>query len=528
MGVLLRVVVQDPTGEELVPGKPRLRVVREHSFGGVVDTRARPPKFVGPSLRPQVWHCGEAQESVLLDDRSEPSRHLVYGAMGGGKTELLAMWAWLQIIALTGTALNVGLTAPTEKRATILRDAMIRRAPAAWFRGGSVAKGWSERRGQFRFANGIRADVVSTHVSSQAEGSRMQGRSWGGGVGSDEIQDCLETDADSEIESRGRDAPRGIFRRLATCTPKISAEWRAFSGAKRSVPKIWALHHITGFQNPFTALEYLEQQRHALDEREYRRRVLGEEVPPERAVYPAFDRSSNVRPIPLGAVDITQRLANGFAMFGGNDPGSYRDVTELVRKYRYKERNTEGRLVDAEGYWVTGEVTTQDGFEQHVLAVKRFVQDRFNLQHDDDPDTGKLLVRCEPWSNSGTDALTHPEFLRIWKRHGIHAVSAAFRNGTGENARVPLEAGVEMMNRLLCNAAGERRLFIACDDTGKPCAPKLVEAFQSFERDAAYKAKGDKRHKEHDLSDWPMALTLALWPYEKLGPTGVRSVGAIY
>ena len=507
MGVLLRVVVQDPTGEELVPGKPRLRVVREHSFGGVVDTRARPPKFVGPSLRPQVWHCGEAQERVLLDDRPKPSRHLVYGAMGGGKTELLAMWAWLQIIALTGTALNVGLTAPTEKRATILRDAMIRRAPASWFRGGSVAKGWSERRGQFRFANGIRADVLSTHVSSEAEGSRLQGRSWGGGVGSDEIQDGL--DADAEIESRGRDASRGVFRRLATCTPKMAPEWREFSDARKATPDVWALHHLTGFENPFTWPEYLEEQRRTLSQREYERRVLGRDLPPERAVYPTWSRDENLRPVPaIGARDVTREVLRdygpNYSLLVGHDPGNHYNVSILLKAYRLAGQKLHS-------WWVVGEITSEDSTtEGHVADLLKRLG-AMNIGRDE------VLVRADPYTDTGTERKPDRSVYTIFKQAGIDIRPAAYsasRTSVGPGV-IHKDARIEMVVSLLCSAAGTRRLFVACDDRKQPVAPKLVEALETEERDEAYRAETARKRKGEDRSHWPAALGYALWTMER-------------
>ena len=518
MGVILRVVVQDEvSGDELVAGKPKLRVIRETTHGGMVDTHARPPRYVGPSRKPQVWHCGEAQEPLILHAAGEPLRLLVYGAMGAGKTEILAMWAWLQVLALIGTGLQVGLTAPTQERTVLIRDAMVRRAPESWYRGGTLAKGWSERRQIFRFANGVTAKLVSTKLNSSIEGSRIQGYNWAA-CGSDELQDSVH--ADSDIEARGRAAPGGRYKRLGTCTPKDSADWRAFSEGVRAIP-LWGLRTIAGLSNPFVPRDWWDQLRQTMSLRDYQRKAEGLDPGPERAVYTSYLREHNIRPIPrIGATDITLRVVTE-SMLLGNDPGSYRDVTILLRCLRLGKS-------DVRHWWAVGEVTTEgQTFEAHVLAVKALLQSAFNMQHDDDPESLRGLVRCEPYGDS--EARPDHYFYKAWRAEGFRVTSAAFRNGEGKNARVPLEAGVEMINRLLCNAAGVRRLFIDCDEHGKPACPKLAEALQSFERDAAYKAKGDKRHKEHDLSDWPMALTLALWPYERLKDgDGIRRAGAIY
>lgn len=436
--------------------------------------------------------------------------------MGAGKTEVLSMWAWLQIIALTGTGLQVGLTAPTQERTDMIRTAMVARAPESWYRGGAFKKGWSERKQVFRFANRISAKLVSTKINSAAEGSRIQGYNWGA-CGSDEMQDSIH--ADGDIEARGRAAPNGKYKRLATCTPKEDAGWRTYTDTIRGIP-LWGIRNITGKSNPFVPASWWDQLKQTLSLREYLRKAEGLDPGPENAVYPAFSRTENLRPVPLiGARDITSTVVLNFAALVGNDPGSYRDVSIILRAYRV------GNAAKP-SWWAIGEVTTEGtSFEDHILRVKEYLQSR-GMQVDDDPDSGKALVRCEPYG----DSETRPDhyFYRAWKAEGFRVASAAFRNGEGKNARVPLEAGVEMVNRLLCNAAGQRRLFIDCNEHGRPACPRLAEALQNFQRDAAYKAKGNKRDKKHDLSDWPMALTLALWPYERLKDgDGIRRVGGL-
>lgn len=506
MGVVLRVVVQDPAGEELVPGKPRLRVVREHVFGGRLDTRARPPRFVGPALHPRIWYCGEAQERVLLCYRQpKPSRHLVYGAMGGGKTVLLAMWTWLQVIALTGTSLQIGLTAPTEKRATILRDAIVRRAPAHWFSGGSVSSGWSERRGQFRFANGIVASVVSTHVSSEAEGSRLQGHSWAV-CGSDEIQDSLGSD--SEIESRGRSAQFGYYHRLATCTPKMSPDWRTYSDARRSTPDVWSLHHITGFENPFTWPEYLEQQRQTLDPREYQRRVLGRDLPPARAVYHTWSRDENLRPVPvIGARDVTREVLRDYGpnyeVLIGHDPGNHYNVSVLLKAYRIH-----GEALHS--WWVVGEVTSESSTtEGHLVDLGRALAEWGY--------PGVALVRADPYTDTGTERKPDKTVYTQFKNAGFDIRPAAYsasKTSVGPGV-IHKDARIEMMVGLLCSASGRRRLFIACDDHRRAAAPRLVAALESEERDEAYKAETARKRKGEDMSHWPAATGYALWALER-------------
>ena len=521
-GIRIYIVEQDlKHGIEAIPGTAPVRATDVHYYGAMVDTLTR--EVVGDSERPFTWYATPEQYRLLLHEDPLPKNLLVYGAMGAGKTTGgLAPWLVMRSIELIGLGeFEGGATAPTRDRTALIIHALREHTRRNWYT-------YWKKEGLLSFRWGVSIRLVTTTPRSAELGNPIQGWNWAF-AGSDELQDSIK--ANGDIKARGRRAPGGIYKRLNTATAKDTNEWRKFKDGIGANPKQWHIARLEGPKNPFVYPSHWEEMKLELSERDYIRKVLAMDVGAERAVYPAFDRALNIRPIPLGAVNITPNLyPAGFAFIGGNDPGSYRDVLELVQKYRYKERNAEGRLVDAEGWWAVGEHTTEGvSFDTHTAKALTYLQDRFNVQHLDDPDSPRVIVRCEPWTDGNSAGLTHQEFMRTWKRAGIHAVSAAFKDGTGKNVRMNLDAGVEMVNRLLCNAAGQRRLFIACDDAGKPACPKLAEALQSFERDAAYKAKGDKRHKEHDLSDWPMALTLALWPYERLkDPGGVRSVGAVY
>src|SRR5690606_34881142 len=128
----------------------------------------------------------------------------------------------------------------------------------------------------------------------------------------------------------------------------------------------------------------------------------------------------------------------------------------------------------------TTESTTID---QHIAGFKAHLQDTWQLQLPD-PDEPKVLVRADPYSDSSEE---HPDrgVYTAWKLAGFKALSAAY-NAKGEGkGRVPKEARIEMVCRLLCNAAGERRLFVACDEHRQPAAPRLVAALELSERDEA-------------------------------------------
>src|SRR5262249_21171684 len=132
MGVVLRVVVPDDAGKLLVGDRP-LRVVREHAFGGLVDTTPGRAAIIGPSPSPEVWHCSTDQEKILLHDEAARPAQLVYGSEGSGKTRALAMWHFLcGVLPHIGEGRQGGQTAPTEDRLESMLAEMRALYPGRW------------------------------------------------------------------------------------------------------------------------------------------------------------------------------------------------------------------------------------------------------------------------------------------------------------------------------------------------------------------------------------------------------------
>ncbi len=501
----LVVVEQDPAGQELIFGKPRLRVLRRHHFGGLLDRQVG--RIVGPALGPAVQlFCSPEQEQLILHEDAAHPRLLAYGAEGSGKTIALACWIIIRAIELTGTGLQIGATAPTTRRSKRLVRALIERMPSDWY-------AWSERDQLFTLANTVTVQVVSTHVQSEAEGSPVQGFGWAC-VANDEIQDSMHADAD--IESRGRDAPDGIYKRLCSCTPKDSSDWRAFVDGKKASP-LWSIRNLTGAGNVFVDPGYWDRLRLSMSDREYQRRALGMDVGPERRTYFAWSREHNLLPRPmLGARDRTAKLTGGYVAVLGHDPGTAQSVTEVMIALEI------GRLT---GWWVIGEITTHETTtDQHIAVVLEWLQER-GWQNADDPDSGRVIVRCDPQGD--TDARTHVSVYRTWQQAGFKCMSAAYTSAAKPKGIIPKAARVDMVNRLLCNAAGERRLFVALNDDGKPAAPMLVKAFESSERDELGRLEVKTKGKT-DWTHWPVSVGYGLWPYERVvSNVGIRSVGAV-
>ncbi|MBE9554153.1 MAG: hypothetical protein IMF05_11875 [Proteobacteria bacterium] len=504
-GIKLRVVVQDPEGVRYVEGSPLLRIVRTHRFGGMVDSRTR--KFCGQSRRPVVWYCSEDQEQLLLHADDLPPRLYAFGSEGAGKTYALAMYSLLRCLDGAGTASCFGATAPTGKRLRNVTGALRLVAPADWYV-------WNEFHHEMRLVWGPTIQCVSTTKRSNEGGSPVQGYTWRLGSASDEIQDSIG--ANDDIETRGRGCKNGRYKRLCTGTEKDSATFRRFRDRLKG-NKLWKFFTLKGRRSPFIFTKFWDDLKATLSVREYRRRVEALPVGPERAVYHAWDRKENIRPLPLGSVDVTSSLIGrgaNFVALGGHDPGQIQDVTLLLKAYRVPRQSHPS-------WFVVDEITTdRTTAEEHGKAVLARLRTKHHLNMPPmrgnepvDPLGPQVHIRVDPYGDN--DSSTDISVYKTLAKMGLSIASAAYsKKGTGRG-RVPKDAGIDMVNRLLGDANGLRRLFILCDDTGAAVAEKLVESIETSERDEHGVAEV-KRKGIFDWSHWVAALRYALWPYERV------------
>jgi hypothetical protein len=523
-GVELRVVQKDPNGRELVAGKPLLRVVNKYRFGGMVDVKAAPAQYVGPSRDPQIWYCSEDQAPLILHGDDLPLGLLVYGSEGAGKTVCLAMWHFLRVLEHIGEGREGGQTAPTEPRLEMVRAEMRRLYRREWYR-------YKASEDLFIFADGdedraTKIRLVSTHKQSEAQGSRVQGFSWSW-AGRDEAQDQVE--AHEDIESRGRAARDGRYKQLATATAKDNPQWRTFRDKLLTSvvanDNLWQKFTLLGRRSPFVPDTFWDAKRGSMSLREYMRRVEAQDVPPELVLYGAWERGDlekpgNLRRIPPGAIDVTaevmSRWGSNITLLAGHDPGTLFDVTILLKAYRLKG-------IPAPVWWVVGEVTTEKTTtEQHVKALLEVARRDWQVNGLDFKgrpmeDGATMLVRADPYSDSGTgDKSPDRSVYTVFRQHGIRIMPAAHIASVDKTkvGRVPKEGRIDMVQTLLCAADGTRRLYVNCDDRREPVAPKLVEAFETCERDAAGKAETQRKDKR-DMSHWPAALGYGLWEIER-------------
>ncbi len=123
-----------------------------------------------------------------------------------------------------------------------------------------------------------------------------------------------------------------------------------------------------------------------------------------------------------------------------------------------------------------------------------------------------MPLNTDAGSANKTDRSVYLQF----KLFGLDMRSSAYTAKGKGSGTISKDARIEVVNRLLCNAAGQSRLMVLADDHGRPCAPKLVEAFEQSQRDHTGRAEMEKKGTNRDRSHWPAALGYAPWTVERL------------
>jgi hypothetical protein len=531
VGIIIKTVVADPNGDELIEGKPRLKVIAQVARGGMADTSATPPRIVGPSHNPRVWYVSEQQATALFHkDRSQLGQ-LIYGSEGAGKTRLLGMWHALMWLSHFGEGREGGQTAPTETRLEFVREEMFQLFPGNWFRYRSADK-------RFVMCDGTRIQLVSTYRQSKAQGSPVQGFNWSW-AGRDEAQDSI--DVHEDIQSRGRSARDGQYWQMATATAKDDSEWRDLRDVLLASGK-WVKRNLSIFRSPFVPANFIADTKASTSAREFLRRfgdpITGEvgDLPPELAVYYGWLRSRNLAHRPRIATDVTAailasyrsycRPGAGFSILCSHDPGAIFNTTEIMRLlvYPYNERDSAGRpttrLVPT--WAVVGELqTSQTTAREHALLLKRKLQDEFGIEYDATqgnpmPSGGKACIFVDPHGKG--EAQTDYQSVYM----AFQGVGLDVFNPAPMVARIQRAARIEMVNRLLSGTTdSDIPRLVVLNDGGVTAAPKLVEAFEELKKSPGDKnPEGARRKDESDKTHAPAALAYGLWPFEQEAFTG--------
>lgn len=519
IGVTLHVVSADETGAKLVEGGRRMRILHTHEYGGILDTKAVPPRILADeeSAAPQVWYCSEDQWRIVQHSDAEPVGKLALGGMGAGKTTAGVIWTYLRWLENLGQKREGGITAPTEKRLRLVLDELFKMFPRTWW-------SFNSEMGLITMCDDTKLRAVSTHRQSESQGSRIQGFNWSWWLG-DEFQDQLREYVN--IQARLRSGKGGRSKRLATVTAKDSPDWRTAKDEMTGTPD-WALYTLLGTNSPFIGEEHWNVMRRSMTERDYRRTVLAEDLPSESRLYHAFDRKQNLRPIPLGARKITSIVLNRKtndrrdALLIGHDPGAAKAGSVWLDAYELPPKIAAqyGFLPNEVLWFVRKELFTHHAtHEQHATQAMALTRNVFGCNIR--PDAERAHVRCQPLGQA--EDKPDLDVMRIWQRVGFNIKFAKYaENGTGKS-QIKKESRIGMLNTLFCDATGRRRLFLECDDHGVPATPLLLAAIETMERDHLGRPEHEEKNVKNDKSDLPAALGYALYFCEKESALALRA-----
>jgi hypothetical protein len=511
IGVTLRVVRAEPIpGAATVEYDSRaLYVVREHFFGGILDTKSDPPRILegdaGVSQNPRVWLCSEDQERAILHGDHETTGLAAIGGMGAGKTTAGVMWLYLRWLEHLGERREGGVIGPTEDRLEVVFKAMFDLFAPNWY-------SYSSGAGVLTFCDGTRVRGVSTYRQSSKQGSRIQAFNWSFLL-ADELQDSI--DEFINAQARLRSGKKGNKKRLATVTAKDDPAWRDLQDKMRT-SEIWTFLTMLGPRSPFIDQEHWAVLRKQTTDRDYRRLVLAEDLPSESRVYNCFDRSVHLRMVPLGARKITSLVigkkigGEGWGVGIGHDPGVAKagsvwfDAYDIPRQAAALLGCPTGEPI----WFARAELFThQDTPEQH--AVKAMAKTREVFGCNIRPGVDRAHVRCQPLGTAEDTPDTST--LATWRRIGFDIRVAKYnKNGDGKT-HIKKNDRITVVNTLF----DKRRLFLECDDRGVCRTPQLLAAIETMERDHMGRAEHEAKNVKHDRSDLPAAAGYWLYPFEK-------------
>lgn len=486
-----------PDGERYVDLGARVRVYRRDSDGQPVPAEWLPWVFggkydrltacyVGPpdlaAVRELKIHSG--QIGVVNAIGSGQRRIVSVGPPGGGKTEGNVTVACL--LALERCNGIGGMVVPVAGAQPILWDKFLNRAAAlGWVDGEPAVK-----RGEVRLKNGTLLQFRSTAKQSRASKSPIAGLDWHWAVPDEEAY--MDDDAMREIEARGR--INADFQMFSSATNEPIHDFQMRLLRYEADPHTTVVRY-SGPDNCFTPIEHWDALKRDWSDEDYRRRILCEDVPLAGRVYPTFDYRESTRPLPTSG-DITAQVISGkfrnltgVDWLVGWDPGSTMSASAILKCF------------DAGGgeraWYIVDEVSTQDATtEFHGRDLIRWFQSR-NVA------IGRVLVVGDPHENKDTD---RSDYLQL-QACGF----TVKRSNSGE--QIERKHRLSMVNALLRDATGRRRLFLAASQAGPPKAQKTAESFGHL----MYTPRGDiEFHGKtiYNLAHWSDAPGYALFPFE--------------
>ena len=449
-------------------------------YGGRYDRLAR--KYVGPAEKVTEISCHAGQVPLLTFAEPGVARVLALGAPGGGKTFAAIRKALL--CALDRANSIGGIVAPTnDRRQIVWRDFLELVEPLGWI------EEVKQTAKEIVLVNRTVVQILAAKRPSVQQGNPLQGRSWDWCV-VDESQN-VDDDTQVEIDTRGRRAGTKYVV-FETATNAQVPSFRVRLEKYKANPILHRILRYEGKDNPWTERAYWERLKGLMSEREYREKILAQDVPPELLVYPRFSFAETVRPVPAGLRDITplitaDRFQRPAKYIIAQDFGVLVNASIVLKAYA-GPGGVEDRL-----WWAIDEITSyQTGADLHARMILQGY----------DPD--EVLVVADPHFNSKE---ADKSDYQMFRNEGLTIQPAAF-------GQIPKKHRISMVNTLLEDAAGKRRVFVACDSNKNPACRKLVQSFMSLQYSDNGVAEADKKDLR-DMTHWTCALGYGLYPWER-------------
>lgn len=509
-----------------VPQWAQLRVYERDAERNVVAGDWRPKVYGGlwdcvlkeyvPDAKPEHAHDRDCPEGCREGGVAEVSCHpgqirvfeyqspegkaawvkriMVLGGPGTGKTQTLSIAALL--LGLDGPHCVIGMVGATADRVEVMWADFEAIAGARGFissrnkhaRGGPTITLW----------NGSRYEFVAAKEPSKRMGSPIQGRSWHYAC-IDETQNVLDS-AQKDIDERGRRNGKG-YRIIESATNIQGGAAGGHAMLRRETYKTNPERDIIRLapaDNVFVSDEHWATQRASLSDHEWRQRFEVEDLPPEALVYSGFMFGESVRPAPRDRqYDVTRQVTNDrfdqpYLWVAGTDFGTLCTATIWLKAYRVPSLGL--------CWWAMHETTSgsHSNAGDHARRLISFAN------------PADFIMVADPHVNTKEVDKSDYELTR---RQGV-IVRPAASLGPGMPS-IKVKTRVNMLNALFCDANGKRRLFLDCDEAGKPRCPRLAQSLMQM----TYDEFGNPESVRKDYSDpthWPAAVAYGLFPFERL------------
>lgn len=480
MGLQIRVWKRGPD-DEPIPAELLPKV-----YGGRWDNWTR--AYVGPPQTVAEISAHPGQVPLLTFDEPGVLRFMQLGAPGGGKSRAIAARGVINGAMLPGEL--SGVVAPTHPRLKIIWNELLNLLrPLGWI------KDIRKQDFEIELINGHIYQGVAAQSPSAALGSPLQGYSWAAAI-EDETQDFSDL-AHGEVETRGR----RVGKKYLICSSATVKNHPAFIDwvAKLEASPIMRVARTSGYDNVFVKTEWWDQLRETMSAEDFERRINGIAMPMDRVVYNVYRHQHHVGQAPLLVKDLTGATAASlgavtkpdYRYIIGTDFGSLVSTSIVLRAVL--DPSTRERV-----WWAVDEVTSRESTtEQHVAKL---IKAGFNGDNS-------LVIGDPHPRKAGADDSDYVYF----RRQGFQILKAS-------HTKIPVRHRIGMVNALLEDAKGVRRLFI------DPRCRDLIRSLTSFQ----YKADGtlDESNKDgRDLSHWTDALGYALFMFEKIrGANAIRII----